>query len=121
MSPSPKPIRTRCPHCSAINTVNDADTDGVFECAHCEKRFRLRKKVTGPPPAPTIEPVVKRFPIRCTCQAKLLVTYADFGKRVQCQSCKQTIRIPDWVAESKFTEAEFDDMFSAQELQAIRK
>lgn len=119
-SGSGKSIKTRCPHCSEINTVTDAEAGGVFECASCDKQFRLRKKVTGPPPAPVIAPEVKRFPIRCKCQALLSVTYSEFGKRVQCKSCNQMIRIPDWVAESRFSDDEFDDMFSSEERSALQ-
>jgi hypothetical protein len=119
---SEKAVKTRCPHCQSINQIVGAIDDAVFECTHCEKQFRLRKKVNHPPvpPAPVIVPDVKRFPIRCTCQAKLSVTYSDFGKRVKCKSCNQMIKIPDWVAESKFSDDEFDDMLSAEERDAFQ-
>ena len=116
-----KVIKTRCPHCRAVNSVDIAQVEEVFQCAHCDKMFRLRKKVAGPPPAPVIATQEKRFPIRCACQAKLSVTYADFGKRVKCESCNKVIRIPDWVAESRFTDDEFDDMFSEEERQAFKR
>lgn len=48
-----------------------------------------------------------------------MVTYSDFGKVVTCKNCKQSIKIPDWVAETKYTEDEFDDMFSDSELDAL--
>lgn len=116
-----KSVKTRCPHCQSVNDVVGAVDNAVFECVHCEKQFRLRKKANKPAPAPVVVPDVKRFPIRCKCQAKMMVTYSDFGKRVTCNSCEQLIKIPDWVTESKFTDEEFDDMFSPEERDAFQQ
>lgn len=116
-----KSVKTRCPHCQGINEVAGATDNLIAKCAHCGESFRLRKRAAEakpPPPSPVAIPKIKRFPIRCTCGTILSVTYAEFGKRVKCQSCNQWIKIPDWVAETKFTTDEFDDMFSDEELRA---
>lgn len=119
--PGEKAVKTRCPHCQSVNDVVGAVDNAVFQCVHCEKQFRLRRKADKPAPAPVVVTDVKRFPIRCKCQAKMLVTYSDFGKRVKCSACQQMIKIPDWVTESKFTEEEFDDMFSPEEREAFQQ
>jgi transcription elongation factor Elf1 len=118
--PKGKVGRARCPHCQAINRVEVTSADQVFRCSECEQDFRIRPKAAAapPPPAPA-QATVRRFPVQCRCHAKLMVTYKDFGRKVNCNACGQLIKIPDWIAETKFSPDEFDDMFSESELEAI--
>lgn len=123
-APKGQPGRARCPNCQTINRVEVSSADQIFRCVKCEQDFRIRRKTVAAPPQPvpppaSTAPVVRRFPVQCRCQAKLLVTYKEFGRQVTCNSCGQLVKIPEWIAETKFSADEFDDMFSPSERDAM--
>ncbi|SMP77461.1 hypothetical protein SAMN06265222_12342 [Neorhodopirellula lusitana] len=112
-------VKTRCPHCQTINQVKKDAGEEVFKCTNCEQMFRLRAKVE--PTTQFDTATVARFPVRCKCGVVMSVTSANFGKQVKCKSCNQVIRIPNWIAEKKYTADEFDDLFSPDEKDAFQQ
>ena len=111
-------VKTKCPHCMASNKIKKSSQDKVLKCTGCGKKFRIRRS-TGSQKI-SLVPLHPKVEIRCPCKAMMTITYADFGKRVKCPKCQKLVQVPSWVAETRFSEEEFDEIFSEDEWKEIQ-